>query len=502
MRKTMGRPSSDYRIAILDDETGIVDSVSLLLKRAGYSFKGFTDPLEALQELQSNHYDMLILDYLMDVMHGDEVVEKIREFNRDLYILLLTGHKDIAPPLETLRTLEIQGYCEKSDKFDQLTLLVESGIKSISQMRRIKKFEDGLNKILRAVPKIYQLKPIGNILEEILMGIMPLVNSHNAFILDDANKSNNFNGNNSIFKGIGKYNVSLDEFMKMINPQLIEKIGYARETGKAANLKDGVIFPLTNEFQNSMGVIYVETNEMGEGVQLLDIYSRQAASSLSNAFLHSLVNTKNEELSKAYEELKTRYMDTIEVLRLAVDAKDEYTRGHSDRVAYYAVRIGNAFELSEDEQEMLRLGGIFHDVGKIGTADDILFKTESLDDREYNEVKKHTIKGANILSAVSMFKEVVPLIKCHHERLDGRGYPDGIKGEDIPFLARILSVADAFDAMTSDRLYRSKLNLEEAKKQLIDASGTQFDNDIVNKFIEILDSEYANMQEEILHTFK
>jgi putative nucleotidyltransferase with HDIG domain len=445
---------------------------------------------------------MLILDYLMDVMHGDEVVEKIREFNRDLYILLLTGHKDIAPPLETLRTLEIQGYCEKSDKFDQLTLLVESGIKSISQMRRIKKFEDGLNKILRAVPKIYQLKPIGNILEEILMGIMPLVNSHNAFILDDANKSNNFNGNNSIFKGIGKYNVSLDEFMKMINPQLIEKIGYARETGKAANLKDGVIFPLTNEFQNSMGVIYVETNEMGEGVQLLDIYSRQAASSLSNAFLHSLVNTKNEELSKAYEELKTRYMDTIEVLRLAVDAKDEYTRGHSDRVAYYAVRIGNAFELSEDEQEMLRLGGIFHDVGKIGTADDILFKTESLDDREYNEVKKHTIKGANILSAVSMFKEVVPLIKCHHERLDGRGYPDGIKGEDIPFLARILSVADAFDAMTSDRLYRSKLNLEEAKKQLIDASGTQFDNDIVNKFIEILDSEYANMQEEILHTFK
>ena len=122
---------------------------------------------------------MIMLDYIMTPIHSDEVVAKIREFNKDIYILLLKCHKDLAPPLETIKVLDIQGYCEKGDRFDQLLLLIESGIKSISQMRTIKQFKDGLNKILQAVPKIYQLQPIGTILEEILEGLMPLVNSKN-----------------------------------------------------------------------------------------------------------------------------------------------------------------------------------------------------------------------------------------------------------------------------------------------------------------------------------
>ena len=499
MRRTNEEISHDFKIAILDDETGIIDSISVVLKRIGYGFTGFSDPKKALEKIQEEHYDMLILDYLMESMHGDEVVAKIREFNSEIYILLLTGHKDLAPPLETIRSLDIQGYCEKSDKFDQLILLIESGIKSITQLRRIKKFETGLNRILNAIPKIYQLKPVGNILEEILSGIMPLVNSKDAFILYDANKG--LSDNRSIFKGIGKYKVNVEDFMTNMSSQMIEQIGIAREGKKVLNLKDGILFPLINELQETIGVIYIETNELGEGTQLLDIYSKQAASSLSNAFLHSLVNMKNEELNRTYEELKTRYMDTIEVLRLAVDAKDVYTRGHSDRVAYYAVKIGEAYRLSNEDLEHLRLGGVFHDVGKIGTADDILFKTDILDDKEYDEVKRHTLKGAHILSAVSMFNTVVPLIKCHHERIDGKGYPEGLKGDQIPFLAKVLSVADAFDAMTSDRLYRSKLDLEDAIKQLNQASGTQFDEEVVRKFISLLD-QYEEMRSELSHTYE
>ena len=129
---------------------------------------------------------MLILDYMMSPINGDKVVEKVREFNDHIYILLLTGHKDMAPPLETIKALEIQGYSEKTDRFDQLILLIESGIKSIKQMRTIRKFRDGLNKILEAVPKIYQLQPIGSILEGILIEVMYFVNSENAFILVDS----------------------------------------------------------------------------------------------------------------------------------------------------------------------------------------------------------------------------------------------------------------------------------------------------------------------------
>ena len=127
----------------------------------------------------------MILDYLMYPIHGDKVVQMIREFNREIYILLLTGYVELAPPLETIKALDIQGYCEKSGRFDQLLLLVESGIKSISQMRTIRKFREGLNEILQAFPKIYSLQPIDSILEDILLELMPMADSEDAFILVD-----------------------------------------------------------------------------------------------------------------------------------------------------------------------------------------------------------------------------------------------------------------------------------------------------------------------------
>lgn len=140
MRKNMAvQESNGYKIIVVDDEQGIVDSLSIFLKRSGYDFTGVTNPLEAIELVRNNHYDLMILDFMMDPIHGDEVVEEIRKFNKDLYILLLTGHKDLAPPLETIKRLDIQGYCEKSDKFDQLLLLIESGIKFIEQMNTIKK---------------------------------------------------------------------------------------------------------------------------------------------------------------------------------------------------------------------------------------------------------------------------------------------------------------------------------------------------------------------------
>lgn len=502
MRKRSQAYSTNFKILAVDDEIGIIDSLSVIFQRSGFDFTGIIDPMEAIERVRNEHFDLLLLDFLMYPIHGDKVVEKIREFNNEIYILLLTGHKDLAPPLETIKALEIQGYCEKSDRFDQLMLLVESGMKSISQMRTIRKFRDGLNRILQAVPRIYQLQPIDSILEDILTEIMPLVDSENAFILvDDTTDINE--GNKSIFKGIGKYKADIEYFMDMLSPSIMESIGSARISKQVVKLDQSIILPLINEFNMAIGVIYVESKNIDDGLKLLEIYSNQAASSINNAFLHSLVNMKNEELNKTYDQLKLRYMDTIEALRLAVDAKDIYTRGHSDRVAYYSTKVGAILGLSAQELETLRISGIFHDVGKIGTADDILLKTDRLNDREFIEIKKHPLKGARILSAVSMFKDVVPIVKCHHEKVDGTGYPEGLKYDEIPFLARIISVADAFDAMMSDRLYRSKLNLEEAKQQLILGAGTQFDRKIVDIFIDMIAGDgYGQMLAETAATYE
>lgn len=497
MRKKNIEKKSEYRVIVVDDDEGIIDSLSVIINRLGYHFEGVSNPLKAIEIIEKGNYDLLVLDFLMDPIQGDEVVKRIREFNTDIYILLLTGYKDAAPPLETIKTLDIQAYCEKSDNFDQLILLIESAIKSISQKRTIKLFRDGLKRILDSVPKIYQLQSIGEIIKEILTEIINLVHSDNAFILIDdfVGLSDN---KKSFIKGVGKYDKPLDEFLNMLDYHDMETIGLAKTIGQPVKVEQGVFLPLNSksEMVKTEGVIYLETDNYEEQIEFLKIYSTQAATAISNVFLHSMVNAKNNELDRTYNELKQRYLDAVQALRLAVDAKDVYTRGHSDRVALYAVKLGKAFNLSEGELETLKAGGIFHDIGKIGTADDILLKTDKLNEREYLEIKKHPIKGAHILSAVSMFKDIVPLVLYHHERMDGRGYPHRIKGDEIPFLARIISVADAFDAMTSDRKYRSKLELEEAKRQLVSNAGTQFDAVVVEKFLEILD-DFDVLQNEI-----
>jgi len=496
MRRKKTDAISPYKIIVLDDEIGIIDSLSVVLTRNGYDITGVTAPLDAIEMIRKGTYDLLILDFLMQPINGDKVVAKIRAFNDELYILLLTGHKDMAPPLETIRALDIQGYCEKSDKFDQLILLVESAIKSIMQVRTIKKFQDGLNKILESVPKIYQLQPIGSILGGILIEVMYFVDSKNAFILVDSTENMN-SMHNSIFRGIGQYNTGIEEFMAMLDPELMERIGYARTTTKTEKLDTGVILPLVNEYRQTLGIIYIESANYESEIKLLEIYANQAASALNNAFLHSLVNTKNEELIRTYAELKKTYIDTIEALRLTVDARDEYTCGHSDRVAYYSKKVGEGFGLSADELDLLSTAGIFHDIGKIGTADDILKKSNELTASEYDVIKQHPLKGAHILSALSMFQDVVPLVRYHHEWIDGSGYPEGLKGDEIPFLARIITVADAFDAMTSNRRYRSKLDIKHAKEQLLNGAGIQFDAEVIDVFIRVIIDHADEVMKEV-----
>ena len=334
--------NSNYKILAVDDEQGIIDSLSIFLKRSGYSFTGLTNPSDAIDLLKKEHFDLLLLDFIMTPLHGDQVVEEIRKFNKELYILLLTGHKDLAPPLDTIRRLDIQGYCEKSDKFDQLLLLIESGVKSVEQMREIKSI--------------------------------------------------------------------------------------------------------------------------------------------------------NKKLADTYNQLEKAYMDSIETLRYTVEAKDTYTRGHSDRVSEYSVLIGKKLGLSEDDLKRLRIGGLFHDIGKIGVPDEILQKNGKLSEDEYSEIKNHPTIGVHILSTASIFQDILPIVKYHHERYDGKGYPERLSGENIPYLARITALADTFDAMTSKRVYREAIDIERVIEEFEDCKGTQFDPKLDEVFLDILKNDFESIK--------
>ena len=207
------------------------------------------------------------------------------------------------------------------------------------------------------------------------------------------------------------------------------------------------------------------------------------------------INEISDELQAKNDELEKAYLDTIGILRQTVEAKDLYTRGHSDRVSEYSILIGKALNLSYEDLHTLKIGGLFHDIGKIGIPDSILLKEAKLDDEEYSQIKNHPSIGAHILGDVTMFKNIIPIVLHHHERFDGRGYPSQLSGEDIPLFARITAIADTFDAMTSKRSYRNALPLEVVIEEIEKCSGTQFDPKIAPVFLNILKNEYIKIKE-------
>lgn len=320
MRKSKRISQNQISILTLDDDPIITSTIKDYFQRSGFEVDVENDPIRAIERIRVGSYDILLLDFLMSPICGDQVVEEIRKFNTDLFIVLLTGHKSMAPPVKTIRQLDIQGYYEKSDRFDQLELLVESCVKSIRQLRTIKQYQ---------------------------------------------------------------------------------------------------------------------------------------------------------------KELSDAYMQTIETLRTVVETRDKDTKGHSERVSVLARAIAEELQLPEEEIEKIRVAGLFHDIGKIGVRDAVLLKNGPLTDDEYTEIKRHPAEGEKILSAYTEFKEILPIVRSHHERFDGRGYPDGICGKEIALGARIMTVADSFDAMISNRAYRRGLSFDVVMAELRRNSGAQFDADIV-----------------------
>jgi putative nucleotidyltransferase with HDIG domain len=185
---------------------------------------------------------------------------------------------------------------------------------------------------------------------------------------------------------------------------------------------------------------------------------------------------------KLYIDLKQSYYDTINVLMKALDAKDKYTAGHSQSVERIAALLSRELGLSESHIERIRIAALLHDIGKIGVKEEVLNKPGKLTDEEMNLIREHPVKGYEILSEVPSLKDVALWVRYHHEWYNGSGYPDGLKGEEIPLEAQILSLADVFDALVSDRPYRDAFSQEEAYKIILDHEGTQFSPKLIDAF--------------------
>ena len=210
-----------------------------------------------------------------------------------------------------------------------------------------------------------------------------------------------------------------------------------------------------------------------------------------NRNLEEKVRERTQQLAQKHQELRTAYVQTVGALAEAVDAKDAYTRGHSERVGVYASKIAREMGFPKEFIERVYIAGLLHDVGKIGIRDAVITKPDKLTDAEYDEIKQHPSIGAKILEPVTFLADIAPCVRHHHEWFDGssRGYPERLRGNAIPLPSRIILVADTVEAMTSDRPYRNAMPIERVIAELDKYSGSQFDPTCVDAFLRLLDRE-------------
>lgn len=463
MRKNKAENTqSEFSILALDDDPIMTATIQSYFVGAGYHVDIENDPVAAIERVRNGSYDILISDFLMSPICADEVVQRIRTFNHDIYIILLTGHKSMAPPIRTIRSLDIQGYFEKSERFDQLELLVESCVKSIRQMKLARNYQQGLAQMAELMPQIYSLQEPAQVGQRIFSGIPTLFQTSDRLLViwpdEQAGQCLRYEEGEFFSSCKEKDSEALYDRIAACS----EKLLFSKIIGS-----DGHCHGILSLRFETEPVLYQQ--------QLFQLFVRQCASSLENTILTC--------------RLKRNYMEIIQALRLLVDAKDMYTRGHSDRVAYYSEALARALGMNEQTCSRIKIAGQFHDIGKVAIPDQILLSPNRLTDEEFAVIRQHPLYSDSILSSMSSFRDILPIVRGHHERIDGRGYPDGLKADEIPLESRIISIADTFDAMTSTRRYRANLSLDEAIRRLKEAKGTQLDSHMVDVFLTLVEDD-------------
>jgi len=499
-------------ILVIDDEEVIGNLLTDFLSERGYSVTYANDPQKGLNLTREKGFDIFIVDLKMPHIDGVEVMKSIKSLHPDSVIIVQTGYGSLETAQEALR-IGAYDYITKPFDIEKLAFTVARAysfrrlaLENKELLRRLENDKIELEKRVRETTRdlalIYQVgRDISSSLE--LADVLVYLVERISTILDletcaillydkEADELKIKAARGLSRQDIAQTRLKAGEYisgwvLKERKPILIEDVNQdpvfsAREKEKYYH-GSLVSVPLIAKSKahdsddKAIGVINISNKKSGEkfdlfSVRLIEEVAIEAAIAIENARL--------------YTSLEDTYIRTVMSLTSAIDAKDHYTRSHSENVTAYAVATAEELNLSISEIADIRKACQLHDLGKIGIHDHILTKPGKLTPDEWEEMKTHSIKGVEILEPLHFLGNVIELIREHHEKFDGTGYPDGTKGEKILLGARIIAVADAFDAMISERPYHKPRTIEETIVELKNCCGTQFDPKVVDAFLSVL----------------
>ena len=482
------------KILVVDDEKSILEIFERYFEsETNHTLLTASDGVEALEIIMSEPINCCFTDLLMPRLDGLQLARKIYQYDNTIPVVVMTGYPSMDIAIETLKN-GVVDFITKPFQMEQIlptiskvmtarstfieNILLKEEAEKRKKLVKINKELQGklkevetINFVLQKMGQATDSKDLFKILVNLSGKITHCDEAHFCFFTQEMK---DYEIITSFFRDENK---KRDDAV-YIEKEMAKKIG---DDGipyliKGRNGCGNIIaIPLkirSRVFGILTSIINTEDKYFSEkDIYYLNFLIEKASFSIENLAL--------------YENIYENLFSTLYAFVEAIEARDPYTKQHSTSVSRYAMSIASKMGCSQEEIVRLNISGNLHDIGKIGIPDHILLKQGQLTDDEYKIIKKHPVIGSNIIGHLGMWTEEQDIIRHHHERFDGKGYPDSLKGEDIPFLARILSIADVYDALTTDRSYRQGMSHDVAVEIIRENSGSQFDPKIVGVFLDL-----------------
>lgn len=515
--------ASQGNVLVVDDEPGVRDIVKTYLEYGKMNVTAAADGDEALRLAEKKEFDVVLSDIMMPRMNGLTLASEIHRIQPDTMIILMTGYASVNTAVEAIKR-DVFDYILKPFQNMQLVLqAVRRGVERkrllterktlVEDLRRtneelayhrqllMEKVWKTDNELARRIERLSILYDISrtassitllkNRLGTIAGKISEAMNGSSVILwLFDEERGEM---ERTAMSG-GGFPDDLPDVLKIEEGDFSEilRLKEVRIIKDTAEIRDAVLAGIAAGLESqSLAIVPLCFEDRVIGVFTVFFRNRAAGSDDDISMLvavadQTAVTIKNSEL---YENQQRLFRETIEALATAIDSRDHYTGGHSYMVTQYALAVAKEMGFEGERLELVRVAGLLHDIGKIGISDAILNKPGKLTDEEMGVIKAHPILGRMIIESIEALKPAARIVYHHHEHYDGSGYPEGIKGEDIPLESRILQVADIFHALTSDRIYRKAMPFEKAISIIREETGTNIDPEIGKVFLRLIEDK-------------